>query len=606
MKDVNKIPAAVAMVKVLEAYGVKDVYGYPGGSINSTLHALDVEKDNINYIQIRHEQVGALAAAAHAKLTGHIGVAFGSAGPGAVNMLNGLYDAKEDKVPVLAIVGQVAHNNMNYDYFQEFPEVPMFEDVSVYDRVVMTPESLPHVVDQAIHAAYANKGVAVVVIPNDFGFAEIPDVRYDSAAPTYAKPAPEPVATGEEVNDFLAMVKDAKRPVIHVGRGIKNGGDKLIELSKKLQVPLIMDGLAQGYVDKAYEGNIGTANRAASKAADEILASADLVIAIGGDFAFANSVYASHEFKYIQVDNNTIQLGRHHVPDLAIWSDATKFVEKALAQSEPAPESPFFKAAVADMQNWKEYIKKIMDSESDSLTPAQVYKQINRIAEPDAIYSIDVGDNIISSFRYLNFNDQMKWVISALFATMGSGVPGAIAAKLDEPDKQVFNIAGDGALSMVMQDLVTEVKYKLPIINIVTQNGDLSFIKGEQEDIAMQYFGLDLQTQDFAGIAKAMGLDAVRVTNFAELSAAFDQANEAVKAGRPFLIDIVINDNRALPVEDLVVKIEDGKVSETVSPNYRIDKSDQQAKTIEELFAIYGGENLLPLQHYFDEFGVQL
>ncbi|USS84657.1 pyruvate oxidase [Fructilactobacillus myrtifloralis] len=606
MKDVNKVPAAVAMLKVLEAYGVKDVYGYPGGSINSTLHALDVEKENINYVQIRHEQVGALAAAAHAKLTGHIGVAFGSAGPGAVNLLNGLYDAKEDKVPVLALVGQVPHTNMNYDYFQEFPEVPMFEDVSVYDRVVMSPESLPHVVDQAIHAAYAHKGVAVVVIPNDFGFAEIPDVRYDSASATYEKPAPQPVATDDEVAQFLAMVKEAKRPVIHVGRGIKAGGDQLIELSKRLQIPLIMDGLAQGYVNEAYEGNLGTANRAASKPADEILATADLVIAIGGDFAFAHSVYASHEFKYIQVDNQTVQLGRHHVPDLAIWSDATQFVEKAIAQSEAVPARPFFKAAVANMQNWKAYIQKMMDSDADSLSPAQVYKQINRISEPDAVYSVDVGDNIISTFRYLNLTDRTKWVISALFATMGSGVPGAIAAKLDEPDKQVFNIAGDGALSMVMQDLVTEVKYQLPIINIVTQNGDLSFIKGEQEDLAMPYFGLDLQPQDFAMIAKGMGLDAVRVTNYVELPAAFDQAVAAVKAGRPFLLDVMINDHRALPVEDLVVKIQDGKVVETVSPNFRKDKGDQQQYSLADFFAIYDGEDLQPLQHYFDEYQVEL
>ena len=137
----KKIAASVAMLKVLEAWGVKDVYGYPGGSFNSTMKALDIEKENINYVQVRHEQVGALAAAAHAKLTGQIGVTFGSAGPGAVNLLNGLYDAKEDHAPVLALVGQVPHTNMNYDYFQEFPEVPMFQDVAVYDRIVMTPES---------------------------------------------------------------------------------------------------------------------------------------------------------------------------------------------------------------------------------------------------------------------------------------------------------------------------------------------------------------------------------------------------------------------------------------------------------------------------------
>lgn len=604
MKNEKLIPAAVAMLKVLEAYGVKNVYGYPGGSINSTLHALDVEKEKINYIQVRHEQVAALSASSHAKLTGQIGVAFGSAGPGAVNLLNGLYDAKEDHAPVLALVGQVPNTNMNYNYFQEMPETPIFADVAVYNRVVMTPESLPHVIDRAIHEAYAKSGVAVVVIPNNFGFEMIPDVRYDSASTTYAKPAAQPQATDAEVDEFLKLVKDAKRPVIHAGRGIKAGGDKLIELSKKLQVPIVIDGLARGLVNEDYEGNLGTANRAASKAADEIISSADLVIAIGGDFPFANSYYASHEFNYIQIDNQISQLGSHHVPDLAILSDATSFVEKAIARSEQVTPTPFFKAAVADQKNWKEYINKMLASEDASLTPAQVYNQINRISEPDAVYSIDVGDNIINAFRYLDLKPANKWVISALFATMGSGVPGAIAAKLDEPNKQVFNIAGDGALSMVMQDLVTMTKYKLPVINIVTQNGNLSFIEGEQEDIKMDIFGLDLHQQDFAMIAKGMGLDAVRVRDYKDLPAAFDQAVAATKAGKPFLIDVAINKKRGLPVEDLAVKIVDGKLQEEV--NERFLQQEGKRYTLEELFAKYNGEELKPLAHFFDEFGVEL
>lgn len=176
----EKIQAGIAMLKVIESWGVDHIYGYPGGSINSTMDSLQKEQDNIKYIQVRHEQVGALAAAADAKLTGKIGVAFGSAGPGAVNLLNGLYDAKEDHVPVLAIVGQVPHTRMNYDYFQEFNESPMFDDVAVYNRIVMTPESLPYVIDKAIRMAYKEKGVAVVIIPNDFGYVEIPTGNYST------------------------------------------------------------------------------------------------------------------------------------------------------------------------------------------------------------------------------------------------------------------------------------------------------------------------------------------------------------------------------------------------------------------------------------------
>ncbi|KRM13027.1 pyruvate oxidase [Paucilactobacillus suebicus DSM 5007 = KCTC 3549] len=184
MSDKKTVRASVAMLKVLEAWGVKQVYGYPGGSFNSTMSALEDEKDNIKYIQIRHEQVGALAAAAEAKLTGKVAVTFGSAGPGAVNLLNGLYDAREDHAPVLALVGQVPHYNMNYNFFQEFDENPIFQDVACYARTVMTAESLPYVVDKAIREAYKHSGVAVVIIPNDFGMVEIPEEPYSSVSPS--------------------------------------------------------------------------------------------------------------------------------------------------------------------------------------------------------------------------------------------------------------------------------------------------------------------------------------------------------------------------------------------------------------------------------------
>lgn len=221
------------------------LYGYPGGSFNSTMAALDAEKERM-YIQVRHEQVSALAASADAKLTGRVQVCFGSAGPGATNLLTGLYDAREDHAPVVALIGQVPTTNMNYNYFQEFAENPMFEDVAVYNRTVMTAESFPYVVDEAVREAYKHKGVAVVVIPNNFGYVQIPDEPYSSSSPTGRKSAPLPLPTDEEVKNVLDLIKAAKRPVIHVSRGIGAGGEKLVELSKELQIPLVLTGLAKG------------------------------------------------------------------------------------------------------------------------------------------------------------------------------------------------------------------------------------------------------------------------------------------------------------------------------------------------------------------------
>ncbi|MCH4056358.1 MAG: pyruvate oxidase [Lactobacillaceae bacterium] len=607
MSNQATVPASVAMLRVIESWGVDHVFGYPGGSFNSTMSALELEKERLQYIQIRHEQVGALAASADAKLTGKIGVAFGSAGPGATNLLTGLYDAREDHAPVLALIGQVPSTNMNYNYFQEFVENPMFADVAVYNRLVMTPESLPYVVDKAIREAYKHQGVAVVVIPNDFGYVQIPDEPYSSVSPSDQKVRPLPEATDEEVDHVLAMIAEAKRPVIHVGRGIGAGGDRLVELSKKLQIPLILTGLTKGLVPDDYEGNLGYANRAAMKAADEIFGVADLVIAIGADFPFANLVYRTHPFKFVQVDTDEAQFGRHHFLDYGVWSDATSFVERALARSEQAAPSPFFKAAVADNLNWREYLNKLSNRASDPLEFEAVYKEINRIAEDDAVFSIDVGDNIINSFRYLNLTPKNKWTISALFATMGYGLPGAIAGKLSFPNRQVFNISGDGAFSMVMQDLITEKKYKLPVINIITSNTTLNFIKSEQDDIDMvRHSGIDIEDQDFAMIAQAMGVESITVHNSEELPAAFDQAVAVTKAGRPFLIDAKITAKRGLPVEVLQMKIEDGQLSETISPAYNANNTLDQPQSLQEFFSSYDGDELRPLADFFNEAGVEL
>ncbi|KRM86344.1 pyruvate oxidase [Lacticaseibacillus thailandensis DSM 22698 = JCM 13996] len=596
------------MLRVLEAWGVDHVYGYPGGSFNSTMAALDDEKERIRYIQIRHEQVGAFAAAADAKLTGKIGVAFGSAGPGATNLLTGLYDAREDHAPVLALVGQVPHTNMNYDYFQEFDEDPIFRDVAVYDRTVMTPESLPYVVDKAIRIAYQQRGVAVVIIPNDFGMVEIPDRPYASAdAEVAAKPAPLPQPTTAEVDQALAMIKVAKRPVINVGQGIRDGGPQLVALSRKLQIPLVTSSLATGKVDPDYEGNLGALGRLGAKAANEIFGAADLAISLGADFPFARVVFESRPFKFIQVDTDRSKFGRRHHVDLGVWSDATSFVEQLLARSEPAAPSAFYQAAIADSHEWRGYLHDRAHRDTDPLEAESLYQAINDVAAPDAAFAVDVGDNSINAIRYLHLSPANKWTMSALFASMGTALPGAIAAQLDFPDRQVFSISGDGAFSMVMQDLITEKKYHLPIINVVTSNTVLGFIKGEQDDVNMaEYSGIDLADQDFAQIAAAMGIQGATVRKTGDLQPAFARAVAASKAGEPFLIDAKITANRTFATESLIVNVHDGQVDEFFNPAFNSKHDAPKVQTLADFFAYFDAASLHPLRYFFDNAGVQL
>ena len=590
----KQIQASVAMLRVLEAWHVKNVYGYPAGSVNSIMNALDHERHRIRLIQVRHEQVGALAASAHAKLTRSIGVAFGSAGPGAINMLDGLYDAREDHAPVLAIVGQSASDNLNRDSFQELSEQPIFSDVACYDRVVMTPASLPHVTNQAIKTAYAHRGVAIIILPNDFGFAKIPYSRVDSPIVQPVRCQPEINVT--QVERVLRLIHSAKRPIFHIGWGIHDNEHGLMKLAKRLKVPVVIDASAKGLFSGDAVADLGTGNRLVSKPADELLSVTDLVVAIGEDFALPNAFNRHHHFKFIQIDNRLDHLGRHHRLTLGIQSTAKAFIKRALRIARPVKISPFYRAAIADVLNWQEFLRHLTLINSNPILPAQVYHQINRIAARDAIFSVDIGDNTINSYRYLSLRPPKRWVSSGHFATMGISLPGAIAAQLDYPDRQVFSIAGDGAFSMVMQDLITERKYRLPIINIITVNETTNFIKGSQAESKMKYFGIDLAKQNFAMIAKGMGVAARNVTRAADLPKAFDWVKRVTAAGQPGLLSVRVTAARGLPVDQLRTKIKSGHLLEKAI-NF---------KNLREFFDTNHGRQLRSLAFWFRRFNVKI
>ncbi|MCT4398202.1 pyruvate oxidase [Pediococcus ethanolidurans] len=578
------INAGIAMMKVLEDWDVQQVYGIPGGSINSTMEALRVEKEKIDYIQVRHEEVGAFAATAHAKLTGKIGVCFGSAGPGATHLFNGLYDAQMDHVPVLALIGQVGTGDMNWDSFQEMNENPMFVDVSVYNRTVMTAESLPHVVDEAIRRAYKENGVAVVTIPNDLGKQEI-STDFWSSGHSYVQPLlPEP--NEQLIGQALELIKQAKRPIIFAGIGVKGATEELISLSKHLKLPVVMSSISKGTIPDDFEANMGSAYRVATKPGNETLEAADLIVMIGADFPFGRTknLFKS-QVKFIQIDIDAAKIGKRHNVDVPLLSDAKKAMKQLVAQSNEITHRRFYDACVANMKNWRAYLQQLADKTTEPLEVGSVFKQINRITTGNDVFAVDVGDVTMNSLRFLNMNPNQKFTTSALFATMGYGIGAAIAGKLTYPERQVFNLAGDGAFAMVMQDVLTQVKEKLPIINVVFSNESFDFIKDEQEDEKQKFYGVDLQGADFAMIANGMGAMGISVKTHQELITAFDKA---VVADGPVVIDVKIRANRPLPAEDL-----------------QLDPATNSATEITEFKRRYEAEALQPISVYLNEFEVE-
>lgn len=542
----STIHAGVAMLKVMEAWGIDHIYGIPGGSFNSTMDALYKEQEHIQYIQVRHEEAGALAAAADAKLTGKIGAVFGSAGPGATHLINGLYDAQMDHVPVLALLGQVATTSMNYHAFQELNENPLFADVSVYNRTVMTAESLPHVVEEAIKAAYQHSGVAVVTIPVDLGFAEIAD-NYQTTAETRQTSLPQLDET--QLQKVLPLIKAAQRPILFIGQGLRGHFAEIKAFSEHFSMPIINAVLAKGIVPDRYENYLGSSARVATKPANEAAASADLVVYVGTDMPFTQNV-VNPEAKFIQIDIDASKFGRRHKVDVAILSDGGEALQRLVTLGEPRPKDDWLTANQENAKNWHAW-RHSFDTfdEGIGLRPEPVYAEVNRLAKEDALFVVDVGNVTTHSVRHLELNGQQAFTTSGWFATMGYGVPGGIAAQLSFPQKQVFTFSGDGGYAMNLSDIITQVKYHLPIINVVLTNDSFGFIQAEQETTNTALFGVDLADADFGKASEALGAQGFTVRTMAELRPAFEAAAKTVD--RPVVIEVKIKNEDPLPVEAL-------------------------------------------------------
>jgi len=584
----QKIDGWVAGLKVMEDWGVKSVYGLPAGSLNSLMDAFEKEKDNIDFIQVRHEETGALAAAMQAKFSGEIGVCLGSAGPGATHLYNGLYDAKMDHVPVLAILGQRTLKESNLDAFQEMNQNPFFGDVSVYNRRVAYAEQLPKLIDEGIRTAIARKGVAVVEVPVDFGWAELDENSWYSSARDHR----EFPAMGVNEADIAAAVEvlqNAKRPILYAGKGTRGHSEDVIALSRKIKAPVAVTGINFDDYDYEFDALLGSAHRVGWKPANEAFEEADVVLFAGSNFPFAEVTGKfEHVEKFIQIDIDQQKMGKRHFADVAILGDAATAIRAITEKIDEKKDNGWYQANIDNVANWKSYLQKLEAKTTGPLQLFQVYNAINQVADEDAIFSIDVGNTTQTSIRHLHMNPKQMWRTSEVFATMGNGVPGALAAKRAYPDRQVWDLAGDGGFTMTMQDIITAVKYNLASIHVVFTNQRFVFIRDEQEDTNDNFYGVDIANIDFAKIAEAQGAVGYTVTEIDQLADVFAKAQKDEKAGRVVVIDAKITEERPLPVEAL--KIDPKLVSQEEVDTFKKRYEAEELKPFGEYLSAAGLE----------------
>lgn len=583
----GKITASAAMLNVLKTWGVDTIYGIPSGTLSSLMDALAEDKD-IRFLQVRHEETGALAAVMQAKFGGSIGVAVGSGGPGATHLINGVYDAAMDNTPFLAILGSRPVNELNMDAFQELNQNPMYNGIAVYNKRVAYAEQLPKVIDEACRAAVSKKGPAVVEIPVNFGFQEIDENSYYGSG-SYERSFIAPALNEVEINKAVEILNNAERPVIYAGYGGVKAGEVITELSRKIKAPIITTGKNFEAFEWNYEGLTGSAYRVGWKPANEVVFEADTVLFLGSNFPFAEVYEAfKNTEKFIQVDIDPYKLGKRHALDASILGDAGQAAQAILDKVDAVESTPWWRANVKNNQNWRDYMNKLEGKTEGELQLYQVYNAINKYADQDAIYSIDVGNSTQTSTRHLHMTPKNMWRTSPLFATMGIALPGGIAAKKDNPDRQVWNIMGDGAFNMCYPDVITNVQYNLPVINVVFSNAEYAFIKNKYEDTNKHLFGVDFPNADYAKIAEAQGAVGFTVDRIEDIDAVVAEAVKLNKEGKTVVIDARITQHRPLPVEVLEL---DPKLH-----------SEEAIKAFKEK---YEAEELVPFRLFLEEEGLQ-
>jgi pyruvate dehydrogenase (quinone) len=500
---------AELLVERLRAWGVDTIFSLPGDGINGIFEALRIHKDSIKVIQVRHEEAAAFAACGYAKFTRRLGVCLATSGPGGIHLLNGLYDAKFDGQPVLAITGHTFHDLTGTHYQQDVDLNKLFIDVAGYTERVMGPAHVTNVVDEAIKTAISKRTVAHITIPKDIqdwtenGYRSPTNIpRHSGDLYSDALPLP-PKALLEKAAD---LINAGSKIAILAGRGCLTARHDLLLMAEKLGAPIAKPLLGKAVVpdDSPYTtGGIGLLGTAPSQ---EIMEECDTLIIAGSSFPYMEFYPKPGQAKMIQIDMDPARIGLRYPADVGLVGQCWDVLRALLPLLRPKTDRTFLQSAQARMKQWNELMDERGTRMDLPLKPQVVAHQLNQLLDDDAIICCDTGTVTTWAARHLKIRGDMQFSASGTLASMANGLPYSIGASIAYPGRQVVCFTGDGGFTMLMGELATMVKYNLPVKIIIIKNNVLGMIKWEQ--IAFEgnpQYGVQLQPIDFAAFAKACG-----------------------------------------------------------------------------------------------------
>ena len=530
-----------AMVETMTNWGVQSVFGMVGHSnlgLADAIRRATVDK-KLKYYGIRHEGAAAFATSAYGKLTGEPAACLTIAGPGATNLITGMWDAKVDRAPVLALTGQVQTQVFGPGAFQDIDLKSAFQAVAQFSQPVLSSSNHTELMSLACKNAIVQQDVAHLIFPDDM--QTLPS-ETPAGEPEGRMGGTQVTPSDDDIAAAVALLNGAKRPMIVVGHGAYDARDQIIALAEKIGAPVVTTFKAKGLVPDSHPLGAGVLGRSGTPIASWFMNEADVLLALGASFSNHTGIAPSQNI--IQVDYDRMQLGKFHSVQVPVWGDIGSFCNATETLIKPNPKAVDQVPELAERWNmWRdEKNKRLTEEHGQGIHSYAVFKALGELVPDDTIFAVDVGNNTYSFGRYLETKGSQRVLMSGYLGSIGFSLPAAMGAwaatqdKADLKGRKVVSISGDGGFGQYPMDLTTAVKYGMDITHILLHNGQLGKISKEQRSGEWPVWETDLHNPSFAAFAKICGAHGQKVTNAEDIA---DAIEKALAVNGPALVEIM-------------------------------------------------------------------
>jgi pyruvate dehydrogenase (quinone) len=543
-QSMKKIASDLLVERLID-WGVDTVFGLPGDGINGIMEGFRRHQEQIRFVLVHHEEAAAFMACGYAKSSGRLGVCLATSGPGGIHLLNGLYDAKLDHMPVLAITGMQETQLLGTGYQQEVDLYRLFSDVAGYDAFVHTPGQIPALVDLAVRHALARRTVAHLTVPNDLQVAAADEAPYEGVAPA-REPSTAAVMIAApglprqgDLQRAAEVLNSGQRVVLLAGAGALHARAEVIAVAEVLGAPIVKTLPGKAVVPDDHPLTTGGIGLLGTKPSEEAMEEADTLFMVGTNFPYTKHLPAPGQVRTVQVESDPVRVGNRVPTEVPLVGDAKETLAALLPLLVRQTDRKYLETAQSSMADWRKQMEALEANTDDPIQPQYLMRTIDRLAADDAILTSDSGTIATWSARHFDIRGTRQFYLSGNLATMAPGLPYAMAAQWAYPGRQCIAFVGDGGFAMLMAEFETAARYQLPVKVVINNNAALGQILWEQMVLGYPEFGVRFQKRArFAPWAEACGGRGIEVTKAADLEAGLA---EALAFPGPALVDVEVN-----------------------------------------------------------------